>query len=397
MKFDFYDFTNIDLIDVPKEVLEIIGLELKRRRTANSRTLDSYEMDCSVSYISKLERAKIVPNYQILRDLCVENGITAKELNTLLVINEILSEIISAFLKDDKEKIKDIFFSAKLFENYKTLFIKMFYALSIEDYALLEKTFNKVRQIAGSFNTFDHNLYVFFEMVILNYHHHYIETYSLFIEEKNYADVRIQALANKEFFIALCKSGIENPKLYHQNVSSFTYFYNENVQKLISETYLKALVDEEFILDSSILSVLDNSTKIKYAYLHHNDQIIDELLKENTCSKVDQFFLYFYKEEYDAAKNIYLSLDFDSLDYETGTQMRFLLQYKDGYCKELLDLIESNIISYGVQHQNLRLLKGMLKIIVKIANEIGRYKIIAEVIETISKFESKKKNVLVTI
>jgi hypothetical protein len=53
---------SIDLKNVSNELYKIIGAELKRRRRAHSKTLTNLSSVCSISYISKIENGKIIPN-----------------------------------------------------------------------------------------------------------------------------------------------------------------------------------------------------------------------------------------------------------------------------------------------------------------------------------------------
>ena len=50
------------------EVIKMIGAEIKRRRIQMSRNLNDYDVGCSISYLSKMERGQIVPRYSSLED-----------------------------------------------------------------------------------------------------------------------------------------------------------------------------------------------------------------------------------------------------------------------------------------------------------------------------------------
>ena len=96
-----------DLKMVSKETMQVIGAELKRRRIYKATTLVNLSSICSISYISKIENGKIVPKYNVLRELCEEQGITREELNTLLEVDTLIDKCIEALFVNDKQKILD--------------------------------------------------------------------------------------------------------------------------------------------------------------------------------------------------------------------------------------------------------------------------------------------------
>ena len=91
------------------EIVEIIGAELKRRRLANSITLEEFGCGCSISYHSKIENGKIIPKLSILRELCEKSGITEKELDSLITLDEKIAKVIEYIFWDNRDEIAKIY------------------------------------------------------------------------------------------------------------------------------------------------------------------------------------------------------------------------------------------------------------------------------------------------
>ena len=75
-------------IESSVEIIKMIGAEIKRRRVMTSRTLNDYDLGCSISYQSKIEHGTIIPKYKVLLEYCLQNGITQEELNVMLTIDQ---------------------------------------------------------------------------------------------------------------------------------------------------------------------------------------------------------------------------------------------------------------------------------------------------------------------
>ena len=105
--------------NVSKETMQVIGAELKRRRLYKSTTLVNLSSICSISYISKIENGKIMPKYNVLRELCEEQGITNEELNTLLEVDLLIDRCIEALFTNDKKVIISIYDRICMLDNYK--------------------------------------------------------------------------------------------------------------------------------------------------------------------------------------------------------------------------------------------------------------------------------------
>ena len=114
-------------LKVDDEILQMIGLELKRRRIMHSKNLNDYDCDVSISYLSKIENAKIIPKFSVLKDFCAQNGIQSDELNYMLQIDDRIKRVIDAIVENNKKYIQDEFFKVKIFNNYKFSLFKALY------------------------------------------------------------------------------------------------------------------------------------------------------------------------------------------------------------------------------------------------------------------------------
>ena len=123
-----------DLLNLEPEVLGIIGVELKRRRLQQSRTLDSFACGCSISYISKIENGRINPKYSILQELCNEQGVTKEELDCLIKINSFIEQAIVSTFYGKHYELNESCEQFENFDNYKVNLLRALNYLNYHDY-----------------------------------------------------------------------------------------------------------------------------------------------------------------------------------------------------------------------------------------------------------------------
>lgn len=116
--------------EVDENTYSMIGTELKRLRISRSLTLSSIANEvCSVSYLCKIENAKLKPNRFMLREICKKLNVSSPKLEVLFGLKEYLFNMINAFYKEDMNALEETYQAVKEFENYRSKLIKLIYYL----------------------------------------------------------------------------------------------------------------------------------------------------------------------------------------------------------------------------------------------------------------------------
>ena len=207
----------LNLKNVSKETIQIIGAELKRRRIYMSKTLVNLSGVCSISYISKIENGKIIPKYSVLRELCEEQGITEEELQTLLEVDDLINACIEALFWNNKVKIANIYNKINALDNYKVNMIKIIYEIVYQHWNNVELLLNSIKAIESNLSEKDFYLYSILKMYYLNALNQYPEVYDINKKLNNCKENYLLALAAKQKFIAVAMYGLENPESAYKN------------------------------------------------------------------------------------------------------------------------------------------------------------------------------------
>lgn len=109
----------------------MIGTELKRIRTSQSKTLASVAGDlCSISYLCKVEKAQLKPNRQMLNEICKKLDLSSPTIDVIFELKSRLLEMINAFLEKNNKLMTDIYNQCKDYVNYRSKLIEFIYHIS---------------------------------------------------------------------------------------------------------------------------------------------------------------------------------------------------------------------------------------------------------------------------
>jgi hypothetical protein len=153
-----------------KDVYEILGVEIKRRRILLSQTLEAVSQNiCSVSYLCKIERSKIDPGKHIIKEICNRLEIEDNKVVYLYDLKDTLNKCISSFLHKKYEYIKIAYENGKGFENYRFKIISFIYFISIKDMdsALIE--YNSLVKLVSNMLDFDLLVFTLMTSIFLYY------------------------------------------------------------------------------------------------------------------------------------------------------------------------------------------------------------------------------------
>lgn len=367
----------LDLHNVSKENIQIIGAELKRRRITQSKTLVTLNTKCSVSYISKIENGKIIPKFHILNELCQEQGITTLELEKLLKVDEIINESIHALFWLNKDKIVDLYNQVYQFDNYKVNLVKIIYEMQYFHWNMVEIYLNSLTIIKDNLEEKDLHLYYYLSMCYENAMCNYPRVYELYRELKYCKNNYLLALVSKEMFIAVAKFGMESPLLaYEEYTKHYKGLFNYSIEGMY-ELLIDTLIDSRYELQAPIIDELKNTKKLRYLLIQGESDGLEELLEKYTPSQYEKLLIATYKKDYALGEKIYKKLQLNRLCAKDLIIANYCNYINKGNDEELANFIVQVGIDYAQKTNDGNLFRILLKKLSEIAFYVGKYKAVA--------------------
>ena len=137
-------------IDSLENSYELIGIELKLRRTKLSKTLEYIcRNTCSVSYLSKIENAEIKPNPKMLEEICKRLKITKESIDTINNSKKIYDDIFKGLFNNDTKPLLDAYEKVKGLNNYRAKLIMFLYYIYFEDLRNAEKQYKELDKLVS--------------------------------------------------------------------------------------------------------------------------------------------------------------------------------------------------------------------------------------------------------
>ena len=129
-----------------------IGALARKRRLEKNLTLSEVSKNiCSISYLSKIESNKIIPNQRCLELLMERIDVSKWEIYALENCDSIMKDLINAFLYGNTQKLNEMYEDAKNTDNNQcTDIIKIAYYLYNNDPGHAEKLINDNLSISVS-------------------------------------------------------------------------------------------------------------------------------------------------------------------------------------------------------------------------------------------------------
>lgn len=137
-------------IDSLENSYELIGIELKLRRTKLSKTLEYIcRNTCSVSYLSKIENAEIKPNPKMLEEICKRLKISKESIDTINNSKKIYEDIFKGLFNNDTKPLLDAYEKVKGLNNYRAKLIMFLYYIYFEDLRNAEKQYKELDKLVS--------------------------------------------------------------------------------------------------------------------------------------------------------------------------------------------------------------------------------------------------------
>lgn len=364
-------------LNISKENIQIIGAELKRRRINQSQTLVNLSSVCSVSYISKIENGKIIPKLNVLRDLCEEQGISQDELNTLLMVDDLIDRCIDAMFWNNRQKIMDTYNQVYLFDNYKVTLIKIMYEMTYFHWDIVKELLNSIYIIKDNLEDRDLYLFILLSMCYANVSNNYPDVFELYNEMVFCKNEYLLAMASKELFISIAKYGFENPipayEEYNKRYSALFNFSNEVMYDLFIETIVKA----NYSIPTSLKSSLKPSIKLVYCLVSNDFEELQELEKIYNTSPFEKLLIATAKKDYTLGEKLYQKLKLNRLCAQELLIANYCNLINQGLNEELANYIIQVAAPMAISNNDGLLLKMFLAKLSEIAFVVGKYKAVA--------------------
>ena len=364
----------INLQNVSRENIQIIGAELKRRRINQSKTLVNLSSVCSVSYISKIENGKIIPKLNVLRELCEEQGISKDELNTLLTVDDLIDKCIEALFWENREKISDVYNKVYLFDNYKVTLIKTMYEMTYFHWDIVNHLLSSLYIIKDNLEERDFYLYTCLLMRYENATFNYPGVFERYSDMNFCKNDFLMAIASKELFIAVAKYGLENPSLayqeYNKRYSALFNYSNELMYDLLVETLVRA----NYRIPETLKKSLKPPMKLEYCLISNDFNELDNLLLKYNPTQFEKLLITTAKKDYSMGEKIYKKLQLNKLCARDFLIASYCNLINKGLDEELATFIIQVAAPAALKENDGLLFKMFLNKLSNISFSVGKYK-----------------------
>ena len=379
----------LELQNVSNANIKIIGAELKRRRVTRSKTLVNSSATCSISYISKIENGKIIPKLHILMDLCEEQGLSKKELETLLKVDELIEKSVEAMFWNNKEKITEIYNEICLFDNYKVNLIKTIYEMQFFHWSNVDMMLNSIYIIKDNLEEKDLYLFHYLQMCYSNFVNDYPNVYKLYTEFKFCKNEYLLALAAKEKFISVALYGLENPiYAYEEYCKKYIALFNyatTDMHQLLIET----LINQKVEFEENVKNELHPQQKLRYLLALQNIDEIEDFVKSYSLTPLEKLLVATAKNEYSTGEKLYKKIQLHKLCAQDVIIANYCNYINKGNDDDLANFLTQVAFPYAIEKNDGILFKMFLIKLSEISFLGGRYKAVAEM--NLKYFEMKEK------
>ncbi len=287
---------------------KFIGAEIKSSRLRLSKTLDSIcNVNKSISYISKIENNKIIPNESSLMELCDALYITKDELESMSKFDDCIIEALNAVYRYDIEKMMKLYKKYSSFSNVRTDLMKGLYYLMFKDYENLNPVIENLKKVESSLSLEDYLIYALLSLDDLYNKKELLQALkvsNVVLKSETATGVMLKLFKMYEFQI---KVGL--------NISRFDYEYDEILKihaqcsnivqiKNTINMYSELLIElgDDKVTDEFISNLESIDLKC-YAYCKKNDIINATKYYHNDIDIKYKLYYLYKNREYDKLIN----------------------------------------------------------------------------------------------
>lgn len=277
---------------------QFIGAEIKKSRLKLSKTLESISnVSKSVSYISKVENNKIIPNQECLMELCDELLINKSSLDSMNNFDDALLQALKAVYLNDIKQMTMLYEEYKNFNNIRNELMNGLYYFITNDITKLCQVVSELSKIESSLSIDDYLVYVLLSIKELLFKKEVLQVYRIIevIEESYAAKSFILKIFQKIKFDVLLGFGIYSCDLHCMNVIDI-HLQSFNIEEVRRIKYKHLEKKIEVANRSNLYIILNEIDEVNlkfYIFCKLNELTLATDLV-NECSKIEYLIEYYY-------------------------------------------------------------------------------------------------------
>ncbi|MDE5715645.1 MAG: hypothetical protein K2I42_05880 [Anaeroplasmataceae bacterium] len=132
----------------------MVGAELRRLRINQSQTLSTISSNiCSVSYLCKIETAKMKPNRAMLTEICKKLDLSVPKIDLLFNLKNLLMDCVEKFYRNNITFLSRAYEECKGFENYRSKLIQLIFYIAtfrLDEASLIVNDLFKITSVMSS-------------------------------------------------------------------------------------------------------------------------------------------------------------------------------------------------------------------------------------------------------
>ncbi len=263
---------------------KFIGAEIKSSRLKLSKTLDAIgNVNKSISYISKIENNKIIPNERCLEELCAELQIPQSDLESMSKFDECILEALDAIYMLDYDKMEELYNLYSSFTNIRTNLMKGLYFYMFDKHKEIKKVALSLEKIEGSLSIEDYLVYVLICIKDLILDRNIVQAYKV-------AKVVIESQTAKGVIDSIFKM-----VKYELKCNFYLHCFESEYHDIIKMHVERANVKR---IEQTI--VIFNKQKVELLGIENNEDSIEKI-----CDTGLQFYAYCLINNITKAKQLY--------------------------------------------------------------------------------------------
>ncbi len=356
---------------------QFVGAEIKNCRLKLSKTLDSISnVNKSISYISKIENNRIVPNQSSLMELCNELLISSDDLESMSNFDDTLVMVLEAIYRKNSQVIELAFQQYSCFTNVRTQLMRGLYYFYNEDYRKLEETVEQLGKIEGCLNVDDYLIYVLISVKMLIHNNEMLQAYKVInvIEQERVGIKEVLRLFSEikheiklNFGLSMCTSDFEELLSMHAHYVNF-----ERSKEVVRNFKEKQIELSDIDSLDSIIKNIDNNELLCFAYCKKGDMLSAKKHFNLDLNAKFVAYYYFKNENVEELENM-LSSENVMSEYLLIMCNYYVLLLKNDEVV-LRDYLVDTCIPYFLKNCRINVLLEMYQILSNINTKISKYK-----------------------
>ena len=379
-----------DILENPI-ILKMLGIELKRRRISTSKTLAEYSCGCSLSYLSKIENAKIIPNFMVLCDYCAQNGINEDELLSMLEIDALIDKLIYAYTFHNNDEVSQLVYQVNKFHNYKTDLVRLFHYAMLHDMEGLDDALVRLNCIYDDLEEQDRYILIYFNELNANYNHLYFDALMWHFKFRDSKNSALNALVSREYLIACLESSICNPTEVNSKLQGYFMNYNSLLDSEVTDAFRTCLIKSGLRFDTNSVRFFNRRQLILYHALSKDyASLVSMDLEKEKYDIFERLLVALFLNKISESKKIFKELKKDEISYSTLVKLEFFMDYISLHNIDLIEKIHEYHVNNIPYIHDMYYLNEFLMITLEVSLKTNHPEVFQEAYSAIAKLMATK-------